>query len=90
MAPYIPFVTPKPHEHPWSVDLPIHDRANMAWMDSSPHKTKNIPQEVSIQAWLLYYVRYILVGDLLDAWSSFGGLAAQLSHLSIAPHLAVT
>ena len=33
-------------------------------------------------------LRFILVGDLLDAWSPFGGLSAQLSHLSIALHLA--
>ena len=32
-------------------------------------------------------MRFILVGDLLDAWAAFGGLSAQLSHLSIFLHL---
>ena len=32
--------------------------------------------------------RFILVGDIVDAWSAFGGHAAQLTHLSIARHIA--
>ena len=62
--PSTPPVTPKPHERPWCIDRPSHER--------------------------LYIVRFALVGDLLDAWSAFGGLSAQLSRLSIALHLAVT
>ena len=86
--PYAAFVTPKPHERPWCVDLPSHERHNKARKESVPHKSKDSPQQVSIQAWLLYMLRFVVVGDLLDAWSSFGGLSAQLSHLSIALHLA--
>ena len=63
--------------------LSSHERANKAWKDSVPHKSKDIPQKVSIQAWPLYMLRFILVGDRLDAWSSFVGLIAQLSHLII-------
>ena len=70
------------------MDLPSHERDNKARKDSVPHKSKDSSQQGSIQAWLLYMLRFILVGDLLDAWSSFGGLSAQLSHLSIALHLA--
>ena len=86
--PYTAFVTPKPHERPWRVDLPCRKRTNKAWKDSVPNKSKDSPQQVSIQAWLLYMLRFILVGDLLDAWSSFGGLSDQLGHLSIALHIA--
>ena len=86
--PYASFVIPKSRERPWCVDLPSRERANKAWKDSLPRKSTDIPQKVRIQAWLLYMLRFILVGDLLDARSPFGGLSAQLSHLSIALHLA--
>ena len=86
--PYTAFVIPKPHERPWCVDPPSHERGNKAWKESVPHKSKDSPQQVSIHAWLLYMLRFILVGDLLGAWSPFGGLSAQLSHLSIVLHLA--
>ena len=86
--PYTPFVTPKPRERPWCVDLPIHERDNKARKDSVPHKSNDSPQQVSAQAWFLYMLRFILVGDLLDARAPFGGLSAQLSHLIIVLHLA--
>ena len=44
---------------------------------------------MSLQAWLLYIIRFIFAGDLADSWGSFGGIQAQFSHLSIALHLAV-
>ena len=87
---FAPFVTPKPHERPWRIDLPIQERANKAWKDSEPRKSKGSPHQLSFQAWTLYILRFVLVGDLLDAWSAFGGLSAQLSHLSISLHLADT
>ena len=30
---------------------------------------------------MLNYLRFILAGDLAGAWASFGGLAAQFTHL---------
>ena len=47
-------------------------------------------QQVTLQAWLLYALRYILTGDRSDSWYAIGGLSAQLNHLSIVPRLAVT
>ena len=60
--PYTPLVLPKPHELPWCVDLPSHERANKAWRDSAPRKTKDSPQQVSFQVWALYLLWFILVG----------------------------
>ena len=60
--PYVPFCTPKPHERPWCVGLPSHERDNKTWRDSVTRKSKDGPQQVNIQAWLLYTLRYILVG----------------------------
>ena len=34
-------------------------------------------------------LRFILTGDLCNAWEEFGGLSAQLCHLSVALHLGV-
>ena len=81
--PYTPFATPKPRDRPWCADLPSHERANKARKESVPNKTKESPQQVSIIAWLLYMLRFVFVGDVLDLWSAFGGPAAQLGHLSI-------
>ena len=56
----------------------------------SSQKTKESPHQVITHVWLLYALRFILVGDLLGAWSTFGGISAQLSHLGIPRHLAIT
>ena len=60
----------------------------MARNDSAPHETKESSLQVSIQEWMLYILRSILVVDLSDDWSAFGCHAAQLSHLAFALHIA--
>ena len=87
--PYIPFVVPKLHERPWMVPLGSHERAAKFWKESNSHKAKDHVQQVNLQSWLLYLLRFIFAGDLTDSWGSFGGLQAQFSHLSIVLHLAV-
>ena len=89
--PFIPFVLPKLSEKPWMVPLQSHERAAKYWRENIQHKkTKDDPQQTSLQAWFLYTLRFIFTGDLSDAWSAFGGLSSQLSHLSIVLHLATT
>ena len=39
---------------------------------------------------MLYRMRFIFAADLCGAWSSFGGIAAQLNNLSLILHLATT
>ena len=88
--PFIPFVVPDIRKKPWRVPLASHERANKAWVDSTSTKIKDSPQQVSLHAWLLYTLRYIFTGDLSDSWYAFGGLSAQLNHLSVVLHLAVS
>ena len=83
-------MVPELRKKPRCVPLASHERANKAWRDITSTKIKDPPQQVSLQAWLLYTLRYIFTGDLSDSWYAFGGLSAQLNHLSVALHLAVT
>ena len=85
-----PSVVPELRKKPRCVPLVSHERANLAWRDITSTKIKDPPRQVSLQAWLLYTVRYIFTGDLDDSWYAFGGLSAQLNHLSVLRHLAVT
>ena len=40
--------------------------------------------------WAIYRLRLIFTADVCGAWLTFGGLAAQLNHLSAALHLSAT
>ena len=53
-------------------------------MGSIAHKGRDPSHQVSLHDWVLYVLRFILTGDLRNAWKEFGGLCAQLSFLSIA------
>ena len=48
------------------------------------------PQAVPTQAWMLYQMRLLLTAELMGALSTFGGLPADLAHLSIVLNLATT
>ena len=61
------------------------------WRTNSRQAAKNAkPQSLPFSAWILYRIRFISTADVCGAWSSFGGLAAQLNHLSIVLHIATT
>lgn len=60
--PYIPFVTPELRRKPRRAPLVAHARPNKAWMGSTSTKIKDPPHQVSLQAWLLYSLGYILTG----------------------------
>ena len=47
------------------------------------------PQEVSLQAFRLYQLRFLIDGELCRAFGHFGGLASQLSHLGTVLSLSV-
>ena len=49
-----------------------------------------LPQELSIQAFTLYQLRFVFAADLCSAWAKFGGIGPQLSRLSTTLHLGVT
>ena len=45
---------------------------------------------MSFQLFVLTYLRFVLAGDLAGAWRTFGGLAAQLTHLGTLLSIAAT
>ena len=85
--PFSPFATPKLHQAPRIVPLQPRERAAKFRKDIISHK--NGAQQVRLQAWLLYMLRFVFTGDICSAWSNFGGLAAQFCMLSAVIHLAV-
>ena len=88
--PVFPYVVPDLSRKPWAIQEPAHVLALQNWQKlQKPHKRPGA-QDVSINQWFLYNLRYILAGDLAGAWSPFGGLAAQMSHIGIVLDLAVT
>ena len=81
VPPYYPFVTGLLHEHPWAPSDPAFVRANASWKKlQETHKRPN-GQTMSFQAFVLSYLRFVLAGDLAGAWTHFGGLCVQMTHL---------
>ena len=48
------------------------------------------PQELRIQAFALYRLRFVFASDICKAWLKFGGLAPQLAHLATVLHVGIT
>ena len=71
-------------------DSADHAAAQTQWKNyTKSSKKAQLPLDLSIQSFLLYQLRFVLAADLCSAWVGFGGLGAQLSHLSIVLNLAV-
>ena len=86
---YTPFIVPRIAEPPWPVATSEHSAAIGKWGHNTRQAKRESPlQAVPIQAWLLYQLRFLLTAELLGALSTFGGLAASCSHLSIVLNLA--
>ena len=82
--PFLPFIVPKLSTVPWRPDTTDHDQAISGWKAYAKNrKTGQAALELSIQSFLLFQLRFILAADVCQAWLPFGGLAPQLSHLSI-------
>ena len=45
--------------------------------------------ELSIQAWLLYSIRFVIAADFCRAFDSCGCLAAQIDHLCVVLNLSI-
>ena len=88
--PFTSFAIPKLREMPWPVPMQSHVREDKYWRETVANKARDPAHQVSLHDWILYLLRFILTGDLRNAWEDFGGLYAQLSHLSIGLHLGLT
>ena len=85
---YTPFIAPELSKSPWPVASQSHSAALAKWQASARLAQRSSePQLVPFQAWLLYQLRFVFTAEICGAWQLFGGLAAQLSHLSIVLHL---
>ena len=45
-------------------------------------------QELPLQAYVLYSIRFIYAAHMVSAWANFGGIAAQFNALGVLPNLA--
>ena len=88
--PVFPYVVPDLSKKPWAVQEPAHTSALESWQKLQQSHKRPGTQDLSINQWFLYNLRYVLAGDLAGAWSPFGGLAAQMNHIGIVLDLAVT
>ena len=61
-----------------------------AWETMSENHRRPSKLERGCQAWIAYNIRFILAGDLASDWGTFGGVAAQLTHLGTVLNLAIT
>ena len=89
--PYVPFWPRSFLKRPGYLRILITKRLARAGLVIPKQARRSlIPQELSIRAFTLYHLRFAIASDLCKAWSTFGGLGPQLSHLSTILHLAIT
>ena len=70
--------------------MQFHERASKYWRETVANKARDPSHQVNLQAWILYFLRFILTGDLCNSWKDSGGLSSKLHQLSIVPHLGIT
>ena len=84
--PFVPFIVSPLNSHPWLPQSADHIQRSDSWKE----KMKRIQstQEAPFPAWVFLHLRFIFAGEVASAWSDFGGLAAQLSHLLFCAEMA--
>ena len=87
---YTPYIVSDVSPVPRPVPTAEHTAAATRWTSNRQASKAVIQQNVSFNACLLYRIRFILTSDLLGAWRDFGGLSAQLNHVSILLHMVTT
>ena len=87
---YTPYIVPNLAEAPWPVPSAEHRTALSKWGSNRQAARSANPQALPLNAWILYQLRFIFAADLCGAWSTFGGISAQLNRLSVVLHIATT
>ena len=82
--PYTPYVTTDSlASYPWMPPDDPHHKALDRWKSNQTNFNRFTGgQDLSVAQFVLYRMRFILCGDLTDAWSDYGGLTAQLNNLA--------
>ena len=86
---YKPYVVPDLSKEPWRPFYPAHAKALETWRALNNSHKKPSPLDLSFQTWVFYNLRFLLAGDLTGAWTPFGGMSAQLSHLGLLLNMSV-
>ena len=88
--PMTPFVAAEISQKPWMPNEQVHAKALEGWEILQKTHKRPSPLDIGFQAFIAYNVRFVLSGDLARAWKTFGGLAAQLTHLGTVVNIAIT
>ena len=87
---YTPFIVPDVAASPWAVTARGHVAAVARWRGNSRQaKREENSTAIPTHARLLYQLRFLISADSAGAWSGFGGLDAQLNHLSIVMNISI-
>ena len=90
-SPFQPCLVPNLSENPWVPLDSDHVAARTKWLGySTQAKRAADPQELSKQAFTPYRLRFVVVADVCQAWSRFGGLGPRLSHSVTVLHIGIT
>ena len=88
---YTPYLAPKLYAPPRMPDKTDHSTSFEGWKRNIKQaKRKLLPQELSIEAWLIYHLRFLFAAEGCKAFGAFGGLCAQFNLLGVVLNLSVT
>ena len=77
--------------YPWLPADDPHAKALVKWRNGQkPPNRFTGDQDLSPSQYVLYRMRFVLAGDLTDAWADFGGLVAQLNLIALVTDMAIT
>ena len=74
---------------PWRTFYPAHAKALGTWWPLNGSREKLPHLDLCLQTWAIYNLRLRLAWDLAGAWTPFGGVSAQLTHLGLIPNMSV-
>ena len=90
--PYAPYVIADSLSAvPWIPTEETHARSLGKWKVNHRTFHRNTGnQDLSLGQFVLYRLRFLLAGDLADAWADYGGIVAQINHLAVVLELSIT
>ena len=88
IPPYKPYIAPDYSLRPWLPHMAVHANALNKW-ETRVARVQG-KQELSFQMWLRRHMRFVFAAGLCRDWDSSGGLAAQLSQITLLLSLAST